>query len=210
MCVLERAPVCYQLSASYLLLTVAAEGDKPNEQRPSLPEAGRTQSLHRCLLQRPAQRVHPGWWQDLRGLWKQATPEWPGVHLLCACCSGDVWKRKSSPSQMDYLSLCLILYLSSASDTSLFASGLSCASDLMFLVLKMVHVNRQKGLNPPHLGVGSEFASGQMCSSEPFWGLDLKISSCSWPKKLTLAALGRETPQDLSWSQEYLDNRAPL
>lgn len=67
---------------------------------------------------------------------------------------------------MDYLSLCLILYLSSASDTSLFASGLSRASDLMFLVLKMVHVNRERGLNPLHLGGGSEFASGQMCFSE--------------------------------------------
>lgn len=88
---------CVLSTVCFSLLTVAAEGDKPNEQGPSFPEAGRTQSLYRRLLQRPAQTVHPGRWKDLWGLWEQATSEWPGIHLLCACCSGDVRECKSTP-----------------------------------------------------------------------------------------------------------------
>lgn len=72
------------------------------------------------------------------------------------------------------ISTFLILYLSSASDMSLFSSGISCASDLVVFVLETVHVIKHRGLNPPHLGGGSEFASGQMCYSEPLLGFVLK------------------------------------
>lgn len=57
--------MCYQLAA---LLTVAAEGDKPNEPRSPLPAAGGAQTLHRRLLQRAAQRLHAGRREALRGV----------------------------------------------------------------------------------------------------------------------------------------------
>lgn len=62
---------CWNVLSTILFfspLTIAVKGDKPDEQRPSLPEARRAQSLYRCTLQRPAQRVHPWRWQKLRGL----------------------------------------------------------------------------------------------------------------------------------------------
>lgn len=137
MCFHTCAGTCPAVLSTVCLLfvTLAAEGDKPNEQRPSNPQAGRTQSLYRRLLQRPTQRLYLGRRQELRRLREQAAPEWPGVHLLCACCSGNVWKCKCF----------LISQRGSPSVMSLLPSGTSIASDLMFFVLQTAHVNRQKG-----------------------------------------------------------------
>lgn len=53
-----------------------------------------------------------------------------------------------------HIHMCVILYSSLASDVSLFAYRLSHASDLKFFVPKAIHVTRQRGLNPLHLGRG--------------------------------------------------------
>lgn len=148
---------CVLSTGCFLLLTVAAEGDKPNEQRPPVPAAGGTQSLHRCLLQRPAQRLHTGRRQDLRGFWKQEAPERTGIHLLCARSSRHVRQRKSSvSSSFCYFSARVSSYtFNSTSPVSFPAFMLSHASSLEVSVRKAMHVTWQRGLNSARLGIGS-------------------------------------------------------
>lgn len=162
---------CVLSTGCFLLLTVAAEGDKPNEQRPPVPAAGRTQSLHCCLLQRPAQRLHTGRWQDLWGFWKQEAPERTGIHLLCARSSRDVWQRKSSisPSFCYFCTRVSSYPFYSTSHASLLTFRLSHANNLKVSMQKVMHVTWQRGLNSTHLGIGS-YLFDSMCSSELLWG----------------------------------------
>lgn len=162
---------CVLSTGCFLLLTVAAEGDKPNGQRPPVPAAGGTQSLHRCLLQRPAQRLHTGRWQDLWGFWKQEAPERTGIHLLCARSSRDVRQRKSSISP----SFCYFFHtrfiLSFLFNFTCKLSGLYVipCKHLKVSMQKAMHVTWQRGLNSPHLGIRS-YLFDSMCSSELLWG----------------------------------------
>lgn len=87
---------CYRPSPSRCF-AVAAARDKPNEQRAALPQAGRAQSSHRRLLQKPAQGVHAGGRQDVRRVPEQAAAERPGVRLLRPGRRGDVGQRESKP-----------------------------------------------------------------------------------------------------------------
>lgn len=190
MCVL-LSTVCFSL------LTVAAQRDKPNEQGPPVPEAGRTQSLYCCLLQSPAQRIYPGRHQDLRGLWKQATAERPGIHLLCARSSGSVGKRKAALSYLDHcsLSMCLIIPVFSCKH----ALASLWVSDLSVFVLNAVHVSRRRGLIPPRLGRGY-LPLVRCVTLSPEEALTYK-------KKLEAAAGPRSWPL-LLWGEEPLKTKA--